>query len=75
MSGPAAESVRDGLLSPITAPNEHCGHAGEHAETRNRSFGLNSREFYEAVREPIEPPWIMAGSLPREPRVRITRPV
>ncbi len=47
---------------PITAPNM-------------RSFGLNSREFYEAVREPIEPPWIMAGSLPREPRVRITRPV
>ena len=40
-----------------------------------RSFGINSREFYEAVREPIEPPWIMAGSLPREPRVRTTRPV
>jgi hypothetical protein len=55
MSGPAAESVRDGPAAPITAPNM-------------RSFGLNSREFYEAVREPLEPPWIMAGSLPREPR-------
>jgi hypothetical protein len=39
-----------------------------------RTFSLNSREFYEAVREPIEPPWIMAGSLPREPRGR-DRPV
>jgi hypothetical protein len=54
---------------PPTAPNEHCRHAGEHAETRNRSFGLNS-EFYEAVCEPEARPWIAAGSLPREPRSR-----
>jgi hypothetical protein len=33
-----------------------------------RSFSLNSREFYEAVREPEEEPWIKAGSLPREPK-------
>ena len=25
-----------------------------------RTVSLNSREFYEAVREPIERPWIMA---------------
>ena len=35
-----------------------------------RTFGLNSREFYEAVREPREQPWIPNGALPREPRVR-----
>ncbi|MEA3059982.1 MAG: hypothetical protein QOE50_1394 [Sphingomonadales bacterium] len=32
-----------------------------------RTFGLNSREFYEAVCEPRERPWIPNGSLPREP--------
>lgn len=33
-----------------------------------RVFGLNSREFYEAVCEPRERPWIPNGALPREPR-------
>ena len=33
-----------------------------------RSFSLNSREFYEAVCEPRERPWIPNGALPREPR-------
>lgn len=42
---------------PPTAPNQ-------------RSFGLNSHEFYEAVCEPEARPWIAAGSLPREPRGR-----
>jgi hypothetical protein len=35
-----------------------------------RSFGLNSREFYEAVCEPRERPWIPNGALPREPKAR-----
>ena len=35
-----------------------------------RTFGLNSREFYEAVCEPRERPWIPNGALPREPRTR-----
>lgn len=35
-----------------------------------RTFALNSREFYEAVCEPRERPWIPNGALPREPRVR-----
>lgn len=34
-----------------------------------RTFTLNSREFYEAVRTPGERPWIPNGSLLREPRV------
>ena len=34
-----------------------------------RTFGLNSQEFYDAVCEPRERPWIPNGSLPREPRV------
>ena len=33
-----------------------------------RTFELNSRDFYEAVAEPRERPWIPNGSLPREPR-------
>lgn len=33
-----------------------------------RTFSLNSWEFYEAVAEPEAQPWIKAGSLPREPR-------
>jgi hypothetical protein len=33
-----------------------------------RTFGLNSPEFYEAVCEPNEPPWIPNGALPRELR-------
>jgi hypothetical protein len=33
-----------------------------------RSFSLNSQEFYEAVRPAGERPWIPNGSLPREPR-------
>ena len=35
-----------------------------------RRFGLNSREFYEAVTEPCERPWIPNGALPREPMGR-----
>ena len=35
-----------------------------------RSFSLNSREFYEAVRGPGERPWIANGALPREPKPR-----
>jgi len=35
-----------------------------------RTFTLNSREFYEAVCEPRERPWIPNGALPREPRSR-----
>ncbi|MGE5563030.1 MAG: hypothetical protein ACM3ZV_06930 [Bacillota bacterium] len=35
-----------------------------------RSFGLNSREFYEAVCEQRERPWIPNGALPREPKAR-----
>jgi hypothetical protein len=35
-----------------------------------RTFNLNSREFYEAVCEPRERPWIPNGALPREPRAR-----
>ena len=35
-----------------------------------RSFGLNSQEFYEAVVEPRERPWIPNGALPRERRAR-----
>jgi hypothetical protein len=35
-----------------------------------RTFGLNSREFYEAACTPRERPWIPNGALPREPRVR-----
>ena len=35
-----------------------------------RTFGLNSREFYEAGREPDSESWIRNGSLPREPRGR-----
>ena len=34
------------------------------------TFGLNSQEFYEAVTEPRERPWIPNGSLPREPMGR-----
>jgi hypothetical protein len=33
-----------------------------------RTFSMNSREFYEAVCEPRERPWIPNGALPREPR-------
>lgn len=35
-----------------------------------RTFTLNSREFYEAVCEPRDRPWIPNGSLGREPRER-----
>ena len=35
-----------------------------------RTFTLNSPEFYEAVTDPRERPWIPNGALPREPRVR-----
>jgi hypothetical protein len=35
-----------------------------------RTFGLNSPEFYGAVTEPRERPWIPNGALPREPRGR-----
>ena len=33
-----------------------------------RSFGLNSDEAYAAMCPREDRPWIMAGSLPREPR-------
>jgi len=33
-----------------------------------RTFTLNSREFYEAVCEPRERPWIPNGALATEPR-------
>jgi hypothetical protein len=32
-----------------------------------RTFALNSPEFYEAVCEPRDRPWIPNGSLPRSP--------
>jgi hypothetical protein len=35
-----------------------------------RTFSLNSPEFYEAVTDPRERPWIPNGALPREPRGR-----
>jgi len=35
-----------------------------------RTFTLNSPEFYDAVCESRERPWIPNGALPREPRVR-----
>ena len=34
-----------------------------------RTFSLNSREFHEAVCPPPDP-WVWAGGLHREPRVR-----
>jgi hypothetical protein len=37
---------------------------------RLRTFSMNSQEFYEAVTEPRERPWIPNGSLPREPKAR-----
>jgi hypothetical protein len=35
-----------------------------------RSFSMNSQEFYDAVCERVERPWIPNGALPREPRIR-----
>jgi hypothetical protein len=35
-----------------------------------RSFALNSDEAYQALCAPEARPWIMNGSLPREPRAR-----
>jgi hypothetical protein len=35
-----------------------------------RTFSLNSREFYEAVCPSAERAWIPNGALPREPRPR-----
>ena len=35
-----------------------------------RSFELNSDEAYQALCAPEAKPWIMAGSLPRDPRGR-----
>lgn len=46
------------------------GEAHTTAPGTMRSFSLNSREFYEAVCEPRERPWIPNGALPREPRLR-----
>lgn len=43
--------------NPPTAPNM-------------RSFSLNSDEAYEALCPREDKPWIMNGSLPREPRVQ-----
>lgn len=42
-------------MTKPTAPNQ-------------RSFTLNSPEFYEAACEPSERPWIPNGALPREPK-------
>ena len=44
-------------MTETTAPNQ-------------RIFTLNSREFYEAVVEPRQRPWIPNGALPRWPRSR-----
>lgn len=59
---------------PSPAP-EACPEPGQAAEgpvlspvEGMRSFGLNSRAFYEAVCDPQAEPWIKAGSLQREPR-------
>lgn len=46
------------------------GEAAQPAAPNQRTFSLNSREFYEAVCEPRERPWIVNGSLAREPRGR-----
>lgn len=35
-----------------------------------RTFSLHSQDFYDAVTEPMERPWIPNGALPREPRCR-----
>ena len=40
-----------------------------------RTFTLNSQEFYEAIRAPEERPWIPNGALPREPRIRDRPPI
>ena len=40
------------------------------AAPNQRTFGLNSREFYEAVRQPKDRAWIPNGALPPEPRSR-----
>jgi hypothetical protein len=37
--------------------------------TKPRTYGLNSRQFYEAVSPPTDP-HMWAGGLPREPRLR-----
>jgi hypothetical protein len=34
-----------------------------------RTFSLNSQEFYDAVCTPADRPWIPGGALRREPRV------
>ncbi|MEO5774344.1 MAG: hypothetical protein ABIQ32_09545 [Sphingomicrobium sp.] len=48
-----------------TAPNEHCSHAGEHDETRNRTFSLNSPQFHASFAR--NRAWIPNGALPPEP--------
>ena len=40
-----------------------------HQSAKPRTFTLNSREFYQAVCPPPDP-WVWAGGLPREPRLR-----
>ena len=50
-----------------TTPHEDCSDTGAHPETHNRTFSLNSPEFYEAVCGRRERPWIPNGALPREP--------
>ena len=47
-------------------PEDH----NEPTAPNQRTFTLNSREFYEAVRAPEDRPWIPNGALPREPRIR-----
>ena len=39
------------------------------AAPNQRSFSLNSDEAYDAICPRPDRPWIMAGSLPRDPRV------
>ena len=39
------------------------------AAPNQRSFSLNSDEAYDAMCPRPDRPWIVAGSLPREPRV------
>lgn len=44
--------------------------ANQPTAPNQRSFTLNSDEAYQALCAPEAKPWIMNGSLPREPRGR-----
>lgn len=43
--------------------------ARQQSSPKLRTFGLNSKEFYEAVTPPPDP-WRWGPGLPREPRLR-----